>query len=190
MALRRERYLYEIFKNRGQAVEAVIYGPGQRRWLLRRCRSRPWHPGGDPVPRSERHLRLLGRGVPGQDGQPYPTTDRGPRVRRDLSLKSEDAMVYLLLATLPPHAYVPEITILPAATQYGRPIRPSVIATTRPASHLARGGSLPEYRSLRSGGTRFCDAGTFRTRMARRHHLYPRVGNRCGSPEAARGQSC
>ncbi len=237
---------------------------------MRRCRSRPWHPGGDPALRSERHLRLLGRGVPGQDGQPYPTTHRGPRVRRDLSLKSEDAVVCLLLATLPPHVYVPEITILPAATQalgksstavrpsprsgehgalleapalrlrdetptlasfadedsyvgsdaltewmresgalsagkvsaassspqrstwrlYVRPIRPSVIATTRPASHLARGGSLPEYQSLRSGGTRFCDAGTFRTRMARRHHLYPRVGNRCGSPEAARGQSC
>ena len=176
----------------------------------------------------------------------------------------------LLLATLPPHTYVPEITILPAAIQalgksstvvrpsprsgehsalheapalrlrgetptlaafadedscagsdaltervwesgalsagkvsaaassprrstwrlYGRPIQPSVIATTRPASPLARGGSLPEYRSLRSGGTRFCDAGTFRTRMARRHRLYQRVGNRCGSPEAARGQSC
>ena len=226
--------------------------------------------GGDPAPRSERHLWLLGRGVPGQDGQPYPTTHRGPRVRRDLSLKSEDvAAVCLLLATLPPHAYVLEIPILPATIQaigktstavrssprsgehsalleapalrlrgetptlaafadeysyagsdaliervwesgalsagkvsaavssprstwriYRRPIRPSVLATTRPASHSARGGSLPEYRSLRSGGTRFCDAGTFRTRMARRHRLYQRVGNRCGSPEAARGQSC
>ena len=28
MALRRERYLYEIFKNRGQAVKAVVWtGP-------------------------------------------------------------------------------------------------------------------------------------------------------------------
>ena len=85
---------------------------------MRRCRSRPWYPGRDPAPRSERHLRLLGRGVPGQDGLPYPTTHRGPRVRRDLSLKSEDvAAVCLLLATLPPHAHVPEIPILPAAIQ-------------------------------------------------------------------------
>jgi NADP-dependent 3-hydroxy acid dehydrogenase YdfG len=37
---------------------------------------------------------------------------------RDLSLKSEDvAAVCLFLATLPPHAYVPEITIQPTAIQ-------------------------------------------------------------------------
>ena len=31
MALRRERYLYEIFNNRGQAVEAVVWtGPEER----------------------------------------------------------------------------------------------------------------------------------------------------------------
>ena len=58
------------------------------------------------------------------------------------------------------------------------------------ASRLVKNGSPPEYRTLRSGGTRFCDAGISRTHTARRHRPYRRVGNRYGSPEAARDRSC
>ena len=48
------------------------------------------------------------------DNRPQPPS----KEVRDLSLKSEDvAAVCLFLATLPPHAYVPEITILPTAIQ-------------------------------------------------------------------------
>jgi NAD(P)-dependent dehydrogenase (short-subunit alcohol dehydrogenase family) len=48
------------------------------------------------------------------DNRPEPP----PREVRDLSLKPEDvAQACLFLATLPPRAYVPELTILPAAIQ-------------------------------------------------------------------------
>ncbi len=48
------------------------------------------------------------------DNRPQPPS----KEVRDLSLKPEDvAAVCLFLATLPPHAYVPEITILPTAIQ-------------------------------------------------------------------------
>ncbi len=48
------------------------------------------------------------------DNRPEPP----PREVRDASLKSEDvAQACLFLATLPPHAYVPELTMVPTAIQ-------------------------------------------------------------------------